>query len=228
MRAVHFSRRERRRFRRPNAFGHQDEPAHPRGGGISRRWARRARRSPARCRAAACARLHADYPVQSASNAAVGRSGVPVVDLLGRHLDDPDRLDIGSPIARMGLLDRCSLSGRSAPDIDDLVRHLSAEGSLAEQCRRISRRRQRADRQRHLGSRVCVCMVSNICCSSVDGQDSGRAFTNSCAIIPKVIAIRQSCSRRRRNRAEAKERRWRTFGRRPREGARRRLDFSMI
>ena len=157
--------------------------------------------------------------------------GVPVflsLTFLGRHLDDPDRLDTGSPAARMGLLDWCSLSGRTAADIDDLVRHLSAKGSLAEQRRRISRRRQRADRQRHPGSRVCVCMVSNICCSSVDGRDSGRAFTNSCAIIPKVIAIRQSCSRRRRNRAEAKERRWRTFGRRPREGARQRLDFSTI
>src|ERR1700722_12999568 len=88
----------------------------------------------------------------------------------------------------MGLLDWCSLSGRTAADIDDLVRHLSAKGSLAEQRRRIGRRRQRADRQRHLGSRFCACMVSNICCSSVDGRDSDRAPAHPCMRILNVIA----------------------------------------
>jgi hypothetical protein len=160
------------------------------------------------------------YAVQSASHTAVGHPGVPVIDLLGRHLDDPDRLDTGSPAARMGLLDWCSLSGRTAADIDDLVRHFSAKGALAEQRRCIGRRRRRADRQRHLGSRFCVCMVSNICCSSIDGRDSDRAPAHPCLKILNVIAIRQSRPRPRRNRAEAKESHCRPFGCRPREGDR--------
>jgi hypothetical protein len=101
-----------------------------------------------------------------------------------------------------------------------VVRHLSAKGSLAEQRRRVGRRRQRADRQRHLGSRFCVCMVSNICCCSVDGRDSDRAPAHPCMKILNVIAIRQSRSRPRRNRAEAKESHCRPFGCRPREGDR--------
>ena len=97
------------------------------------------------------------------SLAALGYSCVPLVELLGWHLDDPDRLGIGSSSARVGLLGRRSRSWRIAADIDDVVRHLSTEGSLAEQRFRIGRRRQCADRQRHLGSCDCVRMVSDFC-----------------------------------------------------------------
>ena len=49
------------------------------------------------------------------------------------------------------------------PTCDHVVRHLSAQGSLAEQRCRIGWRRQCADRQRHLGSCDCVRMVSDFC-----------------------------------------------------------------
>jgi hypothetical protein len=102
----------------------------------------------------------------------VGHSGFPVVKLLGRCVDHSDRLDIGSRTARVGLLGRCSWCWRTRPDIDHVVRHLSTEGDLAEQ-RCIGRPRQCANRQRHLGSRICVRMVSEICYFC-----DGRALTN--------------------------------------------------
>jgi hypothetical protein len=36
---------------------------------------------------------------------------------------------------------------------------------LAERRRRIGRGRQCADRQRHLGSRICIYLVSDVCCA---------------------------------------------------------------
>jgi hypothetical protein len=108
----------------------------------------------------------------------LGHSGVPVVELLGRDLDNPDRLDIGPPAARMELLDRCSLSWCVAPDFDDLVRHLSAERSLAKR-RRLGRRRQCTDRQRHLRSRIWIRLVLDVCCSASDAPVGRRPRTNS-------------------------------------------------
>ena len=54
-------------------------------------------------------------PYSPSSNPALGHSGVPVVELLGRDLDDPDRWDVGSSAARLDLLDRCSLSWLRLP-----------------------------------------------------------------------------------------------------------------
>jgi hypothetical protein len=86
--------------------------------------------------------LHAlgSTPITPYSLRATHPWGIPVflsLSFLGRHLDDSDRLDIGSPAAWVGLLGRCGLSWRTAPDIDYVVCHLSAEGSCAERRRRI-------------------------------------------------------------------------------------------
>ena len=110
--------------------------------------------------------LHAlgSTPITPYSLRATRPWGIPVfLELLGWHLGDPDRLGIGSSAARVGLLGRRSSSWRTAANIDHVVRHLSAQGSLAEQRCRIGWRRQCADRQRHLGSCDCVRMVSDFC-----------------------------------------------------------------
>lgn len=105
-----------------------------------------------------------------------GCARIPVADFLGRGLDHPDRLDIGSPAARLGLLCRCGRPRGAASKPDDLVRHLSAKGSRPRQRRRVDRPLQCTPRQWHLGSRVCGCMVLDIRCASVDGHESGRAL----------------------------------------------------
>jgi hypothetical protein len=71
------------------------------------------------------------------------------------------------------------LSWCVAPDFDDLLRHLSAERSLAKRRRRLGRRRQCADRQRRLGSRICVCLVLDVCCSASDAPVGRQPRTNS-------------------------------------------------
>jgi hypothetical protein len=114
-------------MRRANAFGHQDDPlARPAAAFLVGGLAVLVVHQPV------VGLLHAlgSTPITPYNLRATQPCGIPAfLSLtLGRRLDDPDRLYIGSPAARMGLLDRCSLSGRTAPDIDDLVRLFPLKG----------------------------------------------------------------------------------------------------
>ena len=75
----------------------------------------------------------------------MGHSNVPVVKLLGRCVDHPDRLDIGSRIARAGLLGRCSwcwrTRGGSRSWSDRYIDHLTVNHSVGScfRCRKSGR-----------------------------------------------------------------------------------------
>jgi hypothetical protein len=91
--------------------------------------------------------LHAlgSTPITPYSLRATGPWGIPVFLSLSFWEGSGRFRSLGYWIAcrAAGSMGRCSRSWCVAPDLDDVVRHLSAEGPLAER-----RRRQCADRQR--------------------------------------------------------------------------------